>query len=53
MNLTQSNIHIISVNLGRWLVPELPPVVVDAARDFLSANASARRRTLALPRPFQ
>jgi fructose 1,6-bisphosphate aldolase/phosphatase len=43
MNPNQSNIHIASVNLGRWLVPELPPVVVDAARDFLSANASARR----------
>ncbi len=43
MNANQSNIHIVSANLGRWLGLELPAEVVDAARTYLSTNDSARR----------
>lgn len=43
MNPSQSNLHIVSANLGRWLGPDLPRPVVDAARDYVSANDSAGR----------
>lgn len=43
MNPNQSNIHIVSANLGRWLGPALPDQVLDAARDHLRGKDSARR----------
>ncbi len=43
MNPNQSNIHIISANLGCWLGPALPDQVLDAARDYLQGKDSARR----------
>jgi fructose 1,6-bisphosphate aldolase/phosphatase len=43
MNSNQSNIHIISADLGRWLGPALPEQVLDAARDHLRGKDSARR----------
>jgi fructose 1,6-bisphosphate aldolase/phosphatase len=43
MNPNQSNIHIISANLGCWLGPEVPKEVLQAARDYLRAKDSSSR----------
>jgi fructose 1,6-bisphosphatase len=43
MNPNQSNIHIISANLGRWLGAEIPDRVLQAARDYLRQKDSAKR----------
>src|SRR6516165_7047913 len=43
MNPNQSNIHIVSANLGRWLGPEIPREVLQAARDYLRTKDSAVR----------
>src|SRR6266542_2616553 len=42
MNKEQSNIHIFSANLGRWLGAALPEKVVEAARAYLREQDSAR-----------
>ncbi len=43
MNANQSTIHIVSANLGRWLGPELPPPVLEAARTYLREKDTSRR----------
>lgn len=43
MKADQTNIHIVSANLGRWLGPQLPEPVVESARAFLRTNDSAGR----------
>ena len=43
MNANQSNIHILNANLGRWLGPQLPPPVVEAACEFLAQSQAARK----------
>jgi fructose 1,6-bisphosphate aldolase/phosphatase len=43
MNPTQSSIHLINVNLGRWLGEEIPGAVVDAARNYFGATEDAKR----------
>jgi fructose 1,6-bisphosphate aldolase/phosphatase len=43
MNPGQSTIHILSANLARWLGPELPEPVVEAAREHLRGKDHPRR----------
>ena len=43
MNKEQSNIHIFSANLGRWLGPALPETVAEAARAYLRDHDPDRR----------
>jgi fructose 1,6-bisphosphate aldolase/phosphatase len=43
MTPNQSNIHIVSANLARWLGPEIPREVLQAARDYLHTKDSTRR----------
>jgi fructose 1,6-bisphosphate aldolase/phosphatase len=52
MNSNQSNVHILTANLGRWLGSELPPAVVDAARDYLHTHDLNRRLRGAWVRDF-
>lgn len=52
MNSDQSNLHIISANLGRWLGSDLPAPVIEAAHEYLSANDSAGRLRGAWVRTF-
>jgi fructose 1,6-bisphosphatase len=52
MNPKQSTVHIISVNLGRWLGPALPAEVVAAARDHLATADSGKRLRGAWIRDF-
>jgi fructose 1,6-bisphosphate aldolase/phosphatase len=44
MKREQSTIHIISVNLGRWLGPAFPEQVVEAAREHLASDDARRLR---------
>jgi len=43
MKPEQSVITIVSANLGRWLGPQLPDAVAQAARDYLREHDPARR----------
>ncbi len=43
MNANQSTIHLVSANLGRWLGPELPAPVVEAARAYLREKDGSGR----------
>jgi fructose 1,6-bisphosphatase len=52
MKPEQSTIHIISANLARWLGPELPEPVVEAARAYLRSKDIAMRLRGAWVRAF-
>jgi fructose 1,6-bisphosphate aldolase/phosphatase len=52
MNPNQSNVHIFSANLGRWLGSEIPAAVVEAAREYLRIHDSGQRLRAAWVRDF-
>ena len=43
MKPDQSTIHVVSANFGRWLGPQLPAPVLEAAREYLRNNDANRR----------
>src|SRR4051812_1799826 len=43
MKPEQSTLHLVSANLGRWLGPGIPDLVVARARAHLRTNDTARR----------